>query len=110
MSDLHESWVPTTCTLPTVEQPLRLQEFDRLLATALREQTRVSDTVLRWSLDRTREATARDLMARESTCCSFFMFDLTVTDTNLLVDVRVPSAQVPVLDALAARAAEIVSP
>ena len=27
------SWVPEACTLPTVEQPVRVAEFDELFAT-----------------------------------------------------------------------------
>jgi len=105
MTDVNGGWVPEACTLPTEEQPLRLEEFDHLFATALWAQTRVSDTVLRWSFDLTSEATARDLAARESTCCSLFVFDLTATDRSLQVNVRVPPAQIPVLNALAARTA-----
>jgi hypothetical protein len=36
-------WVPEACTLPTVEQPLRVAEFDDLFATALRGIARPAD-------------------------------------------------------------------
>jgi hypothetical protein len=102
-----DMWVPEACTLPTVERPLRLAEFDDLFATTLRGQRRVSATTLRWELDPAAEATARDLCGREAACCSFFTFTFTVQsgDGRLRLDVEVPVAYIPVLDALAERAA-----
>ncbi len=32
---VDQSWVPDACTLPTVEQPLRLKEFDDLFRDAV---------------------------------------------------------------------------
>ena len=51
MAGVEGGWVPEACTLPTVEQPLRLIEFDELFATALWGQARIGRAVLRWSLD-----------------------------------------------------------
>ncbi|WBC08485.1 hypothetical protein [Micromonospora sp. WMMA1947] len=100
-----DSWVPGTCTLPTAERPLRVAEFDGLFRDALRGVERRSDRHLRLHLDRTAEAAARDLIARESACCSFFTFDLARPDGDTLsLDIRVPAARVRVLDALALRA------
>src|SRR4051794_17142085 len=99
-------WVPDACTLPTVERPLRLAEFDDLFATALLGQQRISPTRLQWYLDPAAQERARDLTARESSCCSFFAFSFTTTANGLQVDVEVPSEQVAVLDALTERAAE----
>jgi hypothetical protein len=104
MSEGFEVWVPEACTLPTVERPLRRDEFDSLFAAALTAQERPSPTALRWTLDPAAEATARDLVEREVACCSFFTFDFTVAHNSLQVEVQVPLAQVKVLDALAARA------
>ena len=98
-------WVPEACTLPTVERPLRLAEFDDLFATALLGQQRIAPTRLQWHLDPGVEGVARDLTQRESSCCSFFTFSFTTGDA-LRVDVEVPSEQVAVLDALTERAAE----
>ncbi|GAA0452595.1 hypothetical protein Aca07nite_67410 [Actinoplanes capillaceus] len=107
MTTAHEqAWVPEACTLPTVERPLRLAEFDQLFATALRRQQRLSPTKLRWNLDPVCEVTVRDLTVRESTCCSFFTFVFEPSDTALHLDVEVPHAHVEVLDALQRRAAE----
>ncbi|MBU2665495.1 hypothetical protein KOI35_18465 [Actinoplanes bogorensis] len=99
------AWVPETCTLPTVDRPLRLAEFDDLFATALRSQQRLSPTALRWHLDPAAEATAQDLTDRESACCSFFTFTFTARGAVVQVDVEVPPTHVDVLDALATRAA-----
>jgi len=101
---LSEGWVPDACTLPTVEQPLRVAELDELFSTALRTQ-RTASTRLRWTLDPAAEERARDLTARESRCCSLFTFTFTPAGDTLHLDVQVPAAQVHVLDALAARAA-----
>jgi hypothetical protein len=105
MTSADQAWVPETCTLPTVERPLRLAEFDDLLATALRAQQRLSPTVLRWWLDPAAEPVARDLTDRESSCCSFFSFTFTPEPAAVCLDVQVPAAQVAVLDALAGRTA-----
>ncbi|MEU8607834.1 hypothetical protein AB0C29_07520, partial [Actinoplanes sp. NPDC048791] len=103
---------PEACTLPTVDQPLRLAEFDDRFATALRAQRRLSPTVLRWRLDPAAEPVARDLTARESSCCSFFTFTFATAGEGegegepdaVNLDVKVPPAQIAVLDALAGRA------
>ncbi|MEU7613924.1 hypothetical protein [Micromonospora sp. NPDC049204] len=105
MSSDNQAWVPEACTLPSVQRPLRLAEFDDLFATALREQQRLSPTDLRWRLDSAAETTARDLTDRESSCCSFFTFTLAADAGTLRLDVQVPAAYVDVLDALAQRAA-----
>ena len=105
MADRDGVWVPEACTLPTVDQPLRLEEFDTLFRTALRNQSRLSESVLRWSFDPSVEVLVRDLTARETQCCSFFTFSFSDGGEPLLVDVAVPPAQVGVLDALATRAA-----
>jgi hypothetical protein len=101
------AWAPLDgCTLPTAEQPLREAEFDALFATALRSVERPATTWLRLNLDAGAavETRARDLTARESSCCSFFDFRLTAADGGLTLDVRVPQARTEVLDGLARRA------
>ncbi|WP_067499756.1 hypothetical protein [Actinoplanes sp. TFC3] len=126
----EQEWVPGACTLPSVERPLRVAEFDELLATTLRGQQRLSPTVLSWDLDPSYEAKARDLTARESKCCSFFTFAFAASgdasgdanvrasgDANdevsdntsgraLRLDIEVPAAHTAVLDALQRRAAD----
>lgn len=105
MTGEAEVWVPEACSLPTVERPLRVAEFDGLFATALRGQQRLSPTALRWRLDPAAEPAARELTGRESSCCSFFSFSFVPDGDAVCLDVRVPAAQVAVLDALAGRAA-----
>ena len=98
-------WVPEVCTLPTVDRPLRLSEFDELFTTLLLLQERTAEQRLRWRLDPATEATVRDLTARETECCSFFAFTITADPTGVTVDVEVPPAHVAVLEALQTRAA-----
>jgi hypothetical protein len=100
------AWAPDACTLPTAERPLREAEFDALFAAHLRSCERPAPTSLLLGLDGGPgvEATARELVARESSCCSFFDFDLVRAGDLLVLDVRVPAARVEVLDGLARRA------
>jgi hypothetical protein len=100
------TWVPEACTLPTVEQPLRVAEFDELFAAAVRPAERMDPTGLRIHLPagQATALTARDLIARETGCCSFFAFDLRESIAGTELDVRVPQAQVAVLDAMQQRA------
>ncbi|SCG65169.1 hypothetical protein [Micromonospora inositola] len=114
MSDHHittgGSWVPDACTLPTAERPLRLTEFDQFFAEAVRGIDRLSAQHLRLQLDGAEqvEDTARNLTARESSCCPFFAFDIARPGPDsLMLDVRVPAAHVDVLDALAERAMSV---
>ena len=100
------AWVSEACTLPTVERPLRLAEFDDLFATALLGQQRIAPTQLRWQLDPAAHARAQDLTTQESSCCSFFTFSFGSTADGLQVEVEVPAEQVAVLDALAQRAGD----
>ncbi|TDO30598.1 hypothetical protein EV643_13725 [Kribbella sp. VKM Ac-2527] len=99
------TWIDTSCTLPTAERPLRVAEFDDLFRTALRGVNRLAPGAVRLELDPSAESFARDLVARESACCSSFTFTFSTEDAALLLRVEVPPAQVAVLDGLAARAA-----
>jgi hypothetical protein len=109
------AWIPDACTLPTVERPLRVSQFDDLFATAIRGVEQVTPTHLRLYLaGRTGlTATVRDLAARESECCSFFDFTIT-PDTGaegetVLLDVRVPAPYTDLLGSLARRAETAVT-
>ena len=96
------------CTLPTAERPLRLAELDDLFATHV---TRVTwdDAGLRLRLSGEEGLRERvlDLTAREARCCSFFTFTVDGTPTDVTLHVTVPAARRGILDALAARAAEM---
>ena len=104
--DPTESWVPSSCLLPTVERPLRLAEFDELFTRAVGGVERLEPGRVRLALEPTAEVSARaaDLMVREIGCCSFFAFTLTATNDALHLEVSVPGGHIDVLNALAARA------
>lgn len=100
------AWVPAdACTLPAADRPTRLVEFDGLFA-SLRGFRREEPGWLRLRLDDGRgvEERARDLTAREASCCAFFDFDVHRDGGEVVVDVRVPASRVVVLDGLAAQA------
>jgi hypothetical protein len=102
-----ETWVPVdACTLPTAEQPFRLAEFGAVFASALRRIERREPHWLRLHLaaDQQVEASVRELIARESACCSFFDFRLTRADGEQRLDVRVPAARIDVLDGIVRQA------
>ncbi|HWG99601.1 MAG TPA: hypothetical protein VNV66_09810 [Pilimelia sp.] len=110
MTTEDPAWVPEACTLPAAERPPRRAEFDDLFAAALRAQRRLSPTALRWRLDPAAEARARELVRRENECCAFFAFSFARDGDALCLDATVPAAHVAVLDALADRAADWLSP
>ncbi|MGC4940008.1 hypothetical protein [Kribbella sp. DT2] len=97
-------WVPASCTLPTVEQPIRVAEFDNLFRTSVRGAERLGPTTLRLDVAADAEAHARDLAGRESSCCSFFGFDFGPAGDVVEMTVTVPATHVAVLDAFATRA------
>jgi hypothetical protein len=91
------------CELPTVERPLRLEEFDQLFAESVLSWSRVSPTRMELTLRADAESAARDLAARESACCSFFSFEFDCDGVDLAMAIGTPLARADVLDALAAR-------
>lgn len=101
-------WAPAACTLPTVEQPLRVTEFDDLFATSLRAVERPDRTTLRLSIALAAQAKAEDLAARETACCSFFEFEFARGEGDTVsMRVTVPPAYATVLDAFTARVAAL---
>ncbi|CAM5281220.1 hypothetical protein [Streptomyces narbonensis] len=105
MSDL--AWVPQSCALPTDERPLRVAEWDALFSGRVSSVSRPHPLRLRLDLagGRGTEDRVRDLVERESGCCSFFAFTVTPGQGLIRLDVSVDQAHEPVLDALAARIA-----
>ncbi|TYB62338.1 hypothetical protein FXF51_26965 [Nonomuraea sp. PA05] len=103
---LDRQWVPSACTLPTAEQPLRVAEFDALFAEAVQSVARPELRRLSLELVFGPAAAARaaELAARENGCCSFFTFTLTIAGGSLALEVAVPPEHLAVLDALQARA------
>ncbi|MGV9639278.1 hypothetical protein ACWDO0_34385 [Nocardia rhamnosiphila] len=104
ISPAQGDWVPDSCTLPTVEQPIRVAEFDQFFADAVRSIRRPGPQRLELVLTGDTEQAARDLAGRESGCCSFFTFDFSTTTQGPVMGVEVPSTYIEVLDAFAARA------
>lgn len=93
--------VPEACTLPTLQRPLRIAEFDRLFSAATAAE-RLNPEQARIVLPASPEVAvqAADLVVRETRCCSFFTFSLTATGGRLHLDVTVPQSQAAVLDCL----------
>ncbi|WP_327412063.1 hypothetical protein [Streptomyces sp. NBC_01233] len=91
--------------MPTEERPLRVAEWDALLSERLISLSRPEP--LRLRLDLTggpcAEERVRDLVARESRCCSFFTFTTTPGKGLVRLDISVDQLHEAVLDALAAR-------
>ncbi|HEX6235413.1 MAG TPA: hypothetical protein VFZ63_19950 [Jiangellaceae bacterium] len=100
------SWIPTECTLPTAEQPARMEAFAGLFAESVRTLERPTADHLRMTLEPTPAvaAHAAELAVREASCCLFFTFTLTADGDGLRLDVAVPARHAAVLDALAASA------
>jgi hypothetical protein len=94
------------CTLPTVERPLRVAEFDALFAERLVRVERLGPGQARIELQSGEDtvALARDLTERETSCCSFFSFSVSGADDSTTIEVGVPASRADVLEALVARA------
>lgn len=104
----NPSWVPSACTLPTAEQPLRVAEFDALFTQDALVVTRTSTGLL--SIDVRPEAAGRvaTLAVKETHCCSFFSFELKVSGGEVSLSVSTEPAHAEVLAALAERAERLV--
>ena len=99
------TWVPESCTLPTVEQPLRVAEFDHLFTETLRGVECTRESVLRLVLEPEAEQRARELAAKESECCTFFTFAFARReDGRVVMEVAASDAYRAVVAALAERA------
>jgi hypothetical protein len=96
------------CTLPQVDRPLRLAEFDALFTEAVRSVEQTGDRV---RLQLVGGAGLRqrvlDLAERESACCSFFTFLVENTTSGVSLEIAVPPGRRGILDALADRAVEL---
>jgi len=106
---VQDDWVPDACTLPTVEQPVRRAEFDDLFARDVLRVHRDSPQVLRLELRAEAEVAGRvaSLAAKEAACCSFFTFDLSITDGSLVLKVSTAPSHEAVLTALADRVSRV---
>ena len=104
------SWAPDVCTSPTVERPLREAEFDGFFRSGVEDVTRTSTSTAVFVLAARPAvaAQAAELATRETGCCSIFTFTLMATGGRLSLEVAVPTAHQPVLDALVERARSFV--
>jgi hypothetical protein len=79
--------VPIACDMTGARDTLqeRLDEYDRLFATALIAQERSKAGVtMRLRRDEGIETWVRDLAAREKACCPFFDFDVTTAGDEVI--------------------------
>ena len=108
--EVEGDWVPSSCTLPTIEQPLRRAEFDAFFADDVVSVEKVSPHAVRLELRAEPEVAGRaaDLAAKETGCCSFFTFDLTISGGTVSLIVSTESPHETVLAALAARADAVI--
>jgi hypothetical protein len=102
---MSTDWVPASCTLPTVEQPLRLAKFDDLFTTVRSVERGPTSARLLLTADADR---VRRLAAAESECCSFFRFTVTPLESVVALDVEVPPQYADVLAALVERASAVL--
>lgn len=102
----HDDWVPDACTLPTVERPVRREEFDDLFAHDVVDVHRESTMRVRLELRPEPEVASRaaGLAVLETGCCAFFAFDLAITDGAVALRIETGPAHADVLAALLARA------
>lgn len=98
--------IPDQCTLPTAEQPARVDAYDKLFRRHLRAVHRAGPTASIFTLDPDPAVagSVAELVARESQCCAFFDFTLRVRSEQLALTVAVPARFSTVLAALSDRA------
>ncbi|GHE51368.1 hypothetical protein [Streptomyces capitiformicae] len=103
MTDL--AWVPQPCTLPTEDRPLRVADWDALFAEHLTSLSRPEPLRLRLDLAGGGDVVerVRDLVERESGCCSFFTFAVNPGEDLVHLDISVDQAHETVLEAIVVR-------
>jgi hypothetical protein len=82
---------PPTCTLDDPAFRMREDEFRDLFARALRRIEPIHGRAARLFVNSAHEAELRDLLARETRCCTFFDFQVTAAAEAVTVAVRVPA-------------------
>lgn len=91
-------WVPSSCTLPTAERPLRVAEFDDVFRASTFVDRSVPERMRLVMADAVRLEEVQDLARREASCCSFLVFDVAAVDEGVSLDVRVPAAHIDALE------------
>ena len=104
-------WIAESCTLPTYEQPLRTEEFDELFRHDVIgvEQTMAGTISLALRTDPDVASRAASLAVRETACCSFFGFELSVASGATTLHVSTDEAHVGVLTAVAERVRSLIA-
>ena len=104
VDNMQQPSIPIACTLSPNQTGQRLEEFENLFATHLRELTRTAPRVARFVFQAADEIedVARDLFAREHECCAFFDFVVQRQGAELIVQAEVPVGAEASLDELAA--------
>ena len=99
---VEDDWVPASCALPTAQQPLRRAEFDDLFADDVVSvnQTSAGAVCLELRAEPYVAAKAASLATKETRCCSFFTFELTITDGKVELTVSAEPEHASVLAAL----------
>ena len=98
---MGQNWIPDSCSLSHQERSERLTEFDVLLGRAS-ARVRLSAVQLTFALPPESESEARDLVAREIRCCSFFTFSFQTAE-RLELTISVPDEHVTILDRIERR-------
>ncbi|MEO8328810.1 MAG: hypothetical protein ABI586_02280 [Candidatus Nanopelagicales bacterium] len=103
---VHDDWPPVACALPSVKQPLRQAEFDDFFAKDVRTVDQTTQREVRLDLRAEPDVAARaaSLVVKETGCCSFFSFDLVITEGSVVLVVSTAPDHDHVLAALAAHA------
>jgi MerR family transcriptional regulator, copper efflux regulator len=92
--------IPIACTLSVDETPDRVEEWRDALESAQTREATPDGYRLRFSKDPAFAARLADLAAREVECCAFFTFRVTVTHTDLVLDVLAPTEAHDMIGAL----------
>ena len=79
---------------------MREAEFENLFASSLTGAVRTSPTGAELTLTLESVPQARDLAARETSCCSFFSFEIREENRKAVMSITVKPAHTAVLDAL----------
>jgi hypothetical protein len=84
------SRVPIACTLSASDQVVRADEWLQLKHKAITRE--LTDDGARWTFapETVTAAEVADLVAREATCCQFFVFTLEVTAQHLVLTIAAP--------------------
>lgn len=80
-----------SCTLAGPAFRIREEEFRRLFARSLEKVGELDARTAHLLLDAQCEAELRELLARETECCSFFEFEVEPTRDGVRLTVRVPA-------------------